>query len=185
MPKRSTLPDLIKQLSEAQRAYERLAFDEENEHPLGKPCSQKQILTLEKRLGKPLPPSYRAFMELHNGWTNFAADAKLLAVEDHKSEWVEERLLDMKELFPEADQDDPFEQGSMLVMVGEDSEEVLYVDPSTVRADGEMDFVALDIVEETGRYKDFTSFLEYKLDLFRRMIDKQTKGTPEEDETEE
>ena len=77
----------------------------------------------------------------------------------------------MQELFPEADREDPFQHGAMLVLVGEDSEEVLYVDPRTVRPDGEMDFVALDIVRETRRFPDFVSFLEYKLDLFKRMID--------------
>jgi SMI1/KNR4 family protein SUKH-1 len=179
------LPDLIQNLLEAQVRYERLAFDEENDHPLGPPCTPQQIRSLEKRLGNALPPSYRAFMERHNGWTNFAADAKLLAVEDHSSDWVKDRLLDMQELFPDTDQEDPFQQGAMLVLIGEDSDEVLYVDPRTMRPDGEMDFVALDIVQETQRFPDFISFLEYKLDLFKRLIDRQTKGIAAEGESEE
>jgi hypothetical protein len=175
------LPHLIAQLDEALRTYDRLAFDEETEHELGKPCSPKQIATLEKRLGKPLPPSYKAFLELHNGWIGFAADAKLLAVEDHRKEWVKERLLDMEELYE--DEENPFEKGAIPVLLGEDSPECLYVDPRKVRKDGEMDFVLLDITEEESRFKDFTAFLKSRLKLLHDMIESEKKG--DEDEVED
>ncbi|MGF9759338.1 SMI1/KNR4 family protein [Microvirga sp. 0TCS3.31] len=170
------LPQLIWQLAEALRTYDRLAFDEEYEHELGEPCSPQQIAVLEKKLGKSLPPSYKAFIQLHNGWSHFAGDAKLLSMEDHQSEWVKERLADMEELFPEFGQENPFEQGALPVLLGEDSNQVLYLDPRTVRRDGEMDFVLLDITTEERRFPDFTSFLSHKLSLLRRMIDNQTKG---------
>jgi hypothetical protein len=180
MKKPPPLPRLIEQLAEAMRTYDRLALDEEGEHKLGKPCSPKQIAALEKILGKPLPPSYKAFMELHNGWDDFSGDAKLLAVEDHKSEMVKERLLDMEELFADTDEENPFEKGAMPVLLGEDSNMCLFLDPNTIRPNGEMDYVLLDIVKEEERFKDFTSFLEYRLDLFKRMIDKETKGIEDE-----
>jgi hypothetical protein len=170
------LPALIEQIDTALRTYDRLAFDEEVEHRLGNPCTPKQIAKLEKLLGRPLPPSYKAFMELHNGWSDLAGDAKLLAVEDHGREWVQERLDDMEELFDEFGPVNPFAQGAIPVLLGEDSQSVLYVDPRTERADGEMDFVALDIVEEERRFNDFTAFLTHKLELLERLIAKQTKG---------
>jgi SMI1 / KNR4 family (SUKH-1) len=170
------LRQLIEQLAEALHTYDRLAFDEEYEHELGEPCSPQQLAVLQEKLGRPLPPSYRAFLELHNGWADFAGDAKLLAVEDHQSEWVADRLADMEELFPEFNQENPFEQGALPVLLGEDSDQVLYLDPRTARRDGEMDFVVLDITTEERRFPDFTSFLFYKLDLLQQMIDNQTKG---------
>jgi hypothetical protein len=182
--KKTPLPQLVEQLSEAMRTYDRLAFDEEGEHQLGKPCSPAQIAVLEKILGRRLPPSYKAFIELHNGWSDFSGDAKLLAVADHKSDWVKERLLDMEELFGDADRENPFKKGAMPVMLGEDSNACLYVDPRAARPNGEMDFVQLDIVTEERRFKDFTSFLEYRLDLFKRMIDNQTKGEIDEEGAE-
>ena len=30
---------------------------------------------LERKVGTPLPPSYRAFLERHNGWGNFRGTA--------------------------------------------------------------------------------------------------------------
>jgi SMI1 / KNR4 family (SUKH-1) len=184
MEKPPPLPQLIEELAEALRTYDRLAFDEEYEHKLGKPSSPTQIATLEKGLGKPLPPSYKAFLDLHNGWSDFAGDAKLLAVEDHGSEWVKERLLDLDELFDEFGGENPFNEGAIPVMLGEDSQQTLLVDPRTVREDGEMDFVALDIIEEERRFKDFTSFLQHKLNLLKQLIDKQKEGVVEEEDAE-
>lgn len=181
LKKTSPLPELIAQLAEALRAYDRLAFDEEYDHPLGKPCSDRQLATLEKRLGKPLPPSYREFLKLHNGWGELSGDAKLLSVEDQRAEWVEEHLEDLQEIFDDLDQENPFENGALPVFLGEDSNQCLYVDPHTVRSNGEMDFVALDITTEERRFPDFTSFLIHKLNLLRDMIDDETKGVSRDD----
>jgi hypothetical protein len=45
-----------------------------------------------------------------------------------------------------------------------------------------MDFVALNITKEEGRYPDFTSFLQDRLDLLHQMIDDHTKGVAEEED---
>lgn len=176
MTEPSSLPELIKQLADALRVYDRLAFDEEYDHPLGKPCSPQQLTVLEKKLGKPLPPSYRRFLELHNGWGELSGDAKLLSVEDQRAEWVGEHLADLQEIFAELDEENPFENGALPVFLGEDSNQCLYIDPHTVRSNGEMDFVALDITTEERRFPDFTAFLVHKLNLLRDMIDNQKRG---------
>jgi hypothetical protein len=170
------IADLVSQLDEALRTYDRLAFDEVVKHPRGKPCTDKQLARIEKRLGQPLPPSYRAFLELHNGWGEFSGESKLLSVEDHGKEWVQERLDDIGELCDEEGVENPFENGAVPVLLGEDTRSVLYVDPRTVRPDGEMDFVALDIIEEERRFPDFAAFLEHKLGVLRRLIEKETRG---------
>ncbi|HWK66930.1 MAG TPA: SMI1/KNR4 family protein [Rhizobiaceae bacterium] len=168
-------------MAEALRVYDQLAFDEEYPHPLGEPCSPKQLAFLEKKFGMPLPPSYRAFLELHNGWRDLSGDARLLSVEDQDSEWVKECLADLAEVYSDLDQENPFESGALPVFLGEESNQALYIDPHTVRPDGESDFVALDIATEEMRFPDFTSFLANKLDLLREMIADQKKGVSGDD----
>jgi hypothetical protein len=175
------LTALISDLDEALRTYDRLAFDEVIDHPRGKPCTDRQLAKLEKMLGRPLPPSYRAFLEMHNGWGEFSGESRLLSVEDQRSDWVRERLDDIDELCDEEEVENPFANGALPVLLGEDTRSVLYVDPRTARPDGEMDFVALDIIEEERRFPDFTSFLEHKLGVLRRLIDKETHGTSSPD----
>lgn len=183
MAKQVQLQKLIGDLAEALRERDRLLFDEEYPHELGKPCSPKQLATLERILGKPLPPSYRAFLELHNGWKKFVGGAKLLAVEDHGSSWVKKRLEDLDTLFYEEEEGaNPFKEDAIPVLLGEDEQSFLVLDPRTVRQNGEMDFVQFDLTEEENRFKDFTSYLQHKLKLTREIIDDQMKGSSDEQE---
>jgi SMI1 / KNR4 family (SUKH-1) len=112
------LQKLIHELAEAQREYDRLVSDEEDEHALGPPASPKQVAKLEDIVGKPLPPSYRAFLELHNGWDDFAGGAKLLSVEDHGRAWVKKRVKDLGDLFFENDSKNPFLNGAIPILLG-------------------------------------------------------------------
>ena len=42
--------------------------DIEDKQQLGPPASEEQIAKLEQKIGIALPPSYRAFLTIHNGW---------------------------------------------------------------------------------------------------------------------
>jgi SMI1/KNR4 family protein SUKH-1 len=174
---------LIGDLSEALRKRDQLLFDEEYPHELGEPCSPSQIATLERILGKPLPPSYRAFLELHNGWKKFVGGARLLAVEDQESAWVKKRLEDLDTLFFEDEEaENPFKEGVIPVLLGEDERSFLVLDPRTFRQNGEMDFVQFDLTEEERRFEDFTSFLQHKLNLTQEIIQDQLEGSSDKDE---
>jgi len=176
------LEKLIDDIVEALRKRDRLVFDEEYDHPLGPPSSPQQMARLERILGKPLPPSYRAFQELHNGWDKLVGGAKLLAVEDHDSQWVKSKIKFWSDLWdPDENGDDPFEKGAMPILFGEDNNSFLVLDPTTVQPNGEMDFVMYDYMEEEERFKDFTSFLRKKLKLLEEMIDDEEKGVPDEE----
>jgi hypothetical protein len=178
MPETADLSVLIHELDAALCEYDDLVFDEVIPHRRGKPATPAQLAKLGHRLGAPLPPSYRAFLELHNGWIDFSGESKILSVQDHGSEWVQDRLDDIGELCDEEGVDNWFEHGALPVLLGEDTEDVLLVDPRTARNDGEMDFIALDIIEEERRFATFTDFLRHKLDLLRRLIDKHRRGEP-------
>lgn len=53
----------------------------EDEHALGEPVPEDLIIRLEGKVGKPLPPSFRAFLQLHNGWREVDGGVDLLPVE--------------------------------------------------------------------------------------------------------
>lgn len=185
MKKYADLQKLIHELAEVKREYSRLAFDEEDRMMLGEPASPSQIAKLERRLGKPLPPSYRAFLELHNGWEHFDGGLNLLSVEDQDSEWVQEWLKMLAMAFKAVDEENPFETRAIPVMLGEGDHSSLALDPHTVRPNGEMDFVKYDFAEVNNRFKDFTSFLRNDLEVERQLLEKEKKGTPAKDEEDE
>src|SRR4051794_39748104 len=108
----ATLEKLIKELIGAKREYYRLAFDKEPSFRLGQPASTRQLAQLESRLGKPLPPSYAAFLELHNGWEKFDGLTNILAVEDYDKDWVKSRVKTLSSLLTEYGDDNPFAAGA-------------------------------------------------------------------------
>jgi len=181
MKDRKNLEELIRSLGEAKREYHRLAFDEEHIPELGPPASPAQIAKLERLIGKPLPPSYRNFLELHNGWKDFSGGASLLAVEDHESEWVKEKIRYWSDLF-EDDSKNPFAKGAIPILFGEDENHFVVLDAETVQEDGEMEFVDYDYTEEHQRFNDFTSFLKYDLKIAKQLIDNQRLGIPTDEE---
>ncbi len=79
---------VVSELLAARKELSRLSEEEEIGEKLGLPASAAQIAKVKKLLGKPLPPSYQAFLELHNGWDEFEGDAKILSAEDLNSDWV-------------------------------------------------------------------------------------------------
>lgn len=53
-----------------------------DEQVLGEPADPAKISALESRLGKLLPPSYRAFLEIHDGWKMVDAETDLLSIDE-------------------------------------------------------------------------------------------------------
>jgi hypothetical protein len=178
------LAKLVGDLAEAQKELDRLTADEEEAHERGKPATATQIAALERRIGRPLPPSYKAFLQLHNGWADFAGGAKLLAVEDHDSPWVRKRIDQIGSYLFSDDAANPFLNGCFPVLLGKDENSYLVLDARKARKDGEMDFVLYDYGEEERRFKDFTAFLKNELKLTQRLIKSQKKGKTTEEEEE-
>jgi hypothetical protein len=176
--KRAELEKLIGDLADAMRERDSLLFDEEYPHTLGKPASAKQLAALESRLGAPLPPSYRAFLELHNGWEKFTGGAKLLATEDHEAAWVKQFVDSMDTLFYEQPKvENPFAVGAIPILAGEDVNKYLVLDPRKVGSDGEMTFVQYEYTRKERRFKNFTQFLQHELKLLQERIEDQKKGS--------
>ncbi len=157
--------DLIKTMD---LVFPRGPDDEPRE--LGAPASAKQIATVEKKFGKPLPPSYRRFLSLHNGWTHFTGTAKILSTDDQSSAWLRERVEFWNDILDES----PFDSGALPILMGDNERHFLVLDPRTVRQDGEMDFVEIDNGSEFRRFQTFEAYLAHALKV-RRSLKPRTK----------
>jgi len=150
---------LLDELFTIKGDYIRLAFHEEHWMERGEPATAESLLALEKRIGKPIPPSYRAFLELHDGWKHFSGGVHLLSVEDQSSDWVREWLGMLDMAFVAIKEPNPFEHGAVPIALGEGEHSFLLLDPSSSRSDGEMNFVAYYFGEIQDTFEDFTSYL--------------------------
>jgi len=175
------LQDLILELIKAKREYFRLAFDQELRFELGRPCTPEQVAKLSAVLGRPLPPSYRAFLELHNGWKGFDGPADILAVEDYDRTWVKNRLKTLSSLLTEYGDKNPFKVGAIPIVLGEDEPAFTVLDPNEVRKNGEMTFITYNLTQEQDRFKDFIAFLEDDLSVCLELIKEETEGVEDED----
>lgn len=175
MELKAQLQQLISELAEARHTYDLLVFDELQPNELGAPATVEQINQLTARLGKPLPPSYRAFLELHNGWSDFEGDGKLLAVEDHDSEWVQEKIQYWNDIWDE-DSDNPFDHGAIPVLLGESLNHFLVLDPRRTAPNGQLLFVHYDYMQEEKTYDDFVAYLNNRLLILKRLIERETQG---------
>ena len=175
---KTELKKLIDELIQSRRELNQLLFDEDGTPDLlGEPCSPRQLAELQRVLAKPLPPSYRAFLEIHNGWDKFSGANKILSVEDQSESWVVVQVEKFHALFEEFGGKDPFRAGAIPVVMGENERTYLVLDPRKVRPNGEMDLIWFDYTQEDRRYSDFVSFLRSELRLVREMIEDEKKGS--------
>jgi len=77
---------------------------------------------------------------------------------------------------------DPFHQGLIPIVLGQDARGFLLRDPRNVRSNGEMEFVAFDLVEEEDRFPDFNTYLNHKLDLLKQTIHDEVNGRLSDEE---
>jgi len=160
----------VKKLRDLNSRWDLLQYDEEHSQVLGPPCTSSELDEVARKLGTKLPPSYAAFLALHNGWTDFMANAGLLSVQERDQPWVEERIGEFREqlieFFDESILDDAFILG-----LAEDGRDLVYLDTSSGRADGEMDVVHFDMIDgEIGRYPDLVSLLNEEIEVVGRIV---------------
>jgi hypothetical protein len=132
-------------------------------------ASRTALERAEERLGRPLPPSYRAFLELHDGWPRFFDGASLLGTanlghrkyEDLARAAFEAAETPVPELGPPTRP-----RARSLIPFGADLEgtTLFAFNPAVTSADGEYEVIAW--VNEIGvRQPSFEAFLDWILDL--------------------
>lgn len=132
-------------------------------------ASEMAVTRAEERMGLRLPPSYRAFLALHDGWPRFFDGASLLGTanighrkyEDLARAAFEAAETPVPELGPPTR---PRARG--LIPFGADLEgtTLFAFNPAVTGADGEYEVIAW--VNEIGvRQPSFAAFLEWILDM--------------------
>jgi hypothetical protein len=145
-------------------------------------ASEVAITRVEERLGRPLPPSYRSFLKLHDGWPRFFDGASLLGTahlglrkyEDLARAVFEAAETPVPELGPPTRP-----RARVLIPFGADLEgtTLFAFNPAVVQADGEYEVIAW--MNEIGvRQPSFAAFLEFILDLGQQDVDDLTAAPP-------
>lgn len=165
---------IVNELIDALQRYDELRFDEIQPRELGPPATPNELRDMERTLRFPIPPSWRAFLCLHNGWSNFRGTAKLLATSDLAAPWVRQRIRDWEDLLE--GKVNPFGSGRQPVMLGMQESSFLVIDPGTLRADGEMSFTMYDYLEEEHRFPDLVAFLRHHLSIVQALVDRHSAG---------
>jgi len=147
----------------------------------GAPATADALAAYERHLGRPLPPSYRAFLELHDGYRGLAYPGDMLAIGDLLpggksaeaiSKWRERSLRwgaeETREAIPIANLGQP--------------NNWVFLDPTRPRARGELTVVEWE-PEDTTEYPDLVAFLEECLETVKYGI-AEARGlvSPDEDD---
>ena len=137
-------------------------------------ASKLAIEKAEERIGRALPPSYRAFLELHDGWPRFFDGASLLGTAHlghRKYEDLARAAFEAAET-PIPDLGPPTRpRARTLIPFGADLEgtTLFAFNPAVVDAQGEYEVIAW--VNELGvRHPSFPSFLEFIIDLGQQDV---------------
>jgi len=160
---------------------------------LGQPTSEEDICIAEQRNDFKFPPSYRAFLKLHNGWHLFWPDWCILGVSgklndkmladakktmaiyskiiEHKAALDKEPIEERVSLLKKEELVDPevVYPSHHIVLCTDFNSGIMVFDRNRCRADGECEIIALRYAEIQCRCKDF-------FDLFYSAI----KDTREE-----
>jgi hypothetical protein len=143
-------------------------------------ASEVAIARAQKRLSRRLPPSYRAFLALHDGWPRFFDGASLLGTANlgrRKYEDLARAAFEAAET-PVTHLGPPRRpRASTLLPFGADLEgtTLFAFNPAVMQPDGEYEVIAW--VNEIGvRQPNFNAFLEFILELGRQDIAELTEA---------
>ncbi len=140
-------------LSARGKYYE--SIDLPDEQALGAPASDEQILALEKRIGRPLPASYRAFLQLHDGWQMIDGGTHLLALGDLLKGPIHEEVVAWQQDMRSAG--DLVAARSLVIGISEITATKYLLDPE--RADGYGEWPLIQ--HHDGEEADLPSFIDW------------------------
>ena len=152
---------LAELIQELHSALERLSKDPDYDHVIpkaGTPASPEEIKALEAQFGRSLPDSYRAFLELHNGYDFLAYPGPMLSVQQLQagSEW-DQRIQNWKK--DTARYDQPELLDALVVGNLGSSNQWVYLDPNRPSKKNELTVVDFDPEQSD----DYPSLLELSL----------------------
>ncbi len=127
-------------------------------------ATDTDIDTVADLIGAPVPPSYAAFLRLHNGWDAYNGGAKLLTAGEQSAPWVHERLEELREALEDSGAQAVLEN-AFPVMLGDEESVFAVLNLSKRDEHGELQVVHWDLDEgEVGTSDSFLDFLEDELE---------------------
>lgn len=143
-----------------------------DEQRLGPPADPSLIVELERSLGLPLPPSYRTFLTLYDGWHMIDGAMDLLPVRDILTGAPKAKIQQWQEKEREAG--DSVAANSLVIAASDVVPTKLLLDPDDVAPDGEWRMVQHHKTEEYD-YPSFLAWLEESVDDFRDLAREERK----------
>lgn len=151
------------------------------------PASEERIAAMERRLGRRMPPSYRSFLAVSDGWRHAGGFVWLLAGTG-EARWHanESQLAEMFEEYLDEDADaeelreaDLWRRGLQLD-VRSDATYVL-LDPDDMDEDGEWAVYSWSswLAESPRRYANFLTFMRDRFREFHSLAAHRSGGEPE------
>lgn len=169
---------LVADIIAAGRQLDLLMFDEVITGTPNSPATESQIAEYERECGFPLPPSFRRFLLLHNGWPDFLGDAAILGTGWKRLDWTDEALEALEAPFEEFGQEDPITSGAVPVLLGEGAFVSLFLWPPHLSQAPFHEYQYSELIKE---HDDFDAFLQSSLDSLRNQIDDELNGTHTDD----
>lgn len=162
---RKRIADAVEQGVLARRRYY-TSISLPDEQVLGDPCPPEIIQALEKALDRPLPPSYRCFLELFNGWQMVDGGVDLLSAHElldgpkkqHISDWQTKMAYGGDEVAAR----------SLVIGVSTITPTKYLLDPEMVNFDGEWQFVQHHN-EVEAEISSFLEWLEESIDEYNEL----------------
>lgn len=162
------LEDVIEEGQAARTAYYE-SIDLSDEQSLGEPASAEALEALEKRLGRPLAPSYRRFLELHDGWEMATGDMDLLST---KQMSVPPYSVRIKKFHADCEKyKDAVGVRSLVIGYSETTPTRVLLDPERINAEGEWTLVVHHHGEEET-FESFFEWLEASVEEFNELADR-------------
>ena len=139
----------------------------------GGPASEAAIRKVEAELGRPLPPDYRTFLSLHDGWPGFVGDNDILSTSQLLGGKMRERVAQIKAQM-KSEEDHRAAHG-FIIVASLFNWHVVYFDVDKKRNNGGLDVVFWDHGPEE-RFRSFLAYLKDKIKTFEgRVTDEQSK----------
>ena len=150
-----------------------------DEQMLGRPAAESDLVTLETRLGRSLPPSYRTFLGLFDGWKMIDGGVDLLPVQDLLGGVNHINIESWRQQMKVTGED--VAARSLVIGISGITPTKYLLDPEVVDEDGEWRLVQHHKIEE-AEFPTFLVWLEESVDEYRKLARMTRDGTIDEDD---
>lgn len=142
------------------------------------PATTEDIVAFEVKRGLTLPPSYRRFLELHNGWARFWGAMWIAGVGGEAEVYVRGQIAEWRKYMSAPAGPDDLDFDRHLIIGADDNGGFLALD-LTARADGERDLLDMPRGFVENRWTSFGEFVEDQHRYRSRDAAKRKKKAPD------